>query len=175
MAKSIMDKFNAPAAKEQFKPTPAEAIKCKANNCPEHGSVNLGGDSWLCSYHAKGTDFQWPHITKMLNENKRYLHIRHVIQQLRIDEYEAMRDAGTCQLHELLVPVEGEDHPAWIHRVKQTIHKALMHKTHQIIEDHAYRSGKTQVGVTKAVAELTSGMLLKPVAQSKALQHAEGF
>lgn len=160
MAESLMRNFkkSEPQLEEQ-KITPAQAIKCKAHACPLNGSVSETGEGWLCPYHAKASGRASPKVTQMINENYRLIQIEKTINKLRADEYDDLIKRGGIELHELMKPVEGEKHPQWQHRLRQMIHRTLLKKTNQIVEqDELDRQGSSR-DVSRAVRDLTSGIL----------------
>lgn len=158
--KSLINDYQPKNQTEDHKPTPAEAIKCKAQGCPLNGSMNMGGDGWLCTYHVKAGTKEAEKITEMLRENIRLINIEKTIARLRIDEYEALLERDSIELHELMRPVEGEAFEAWRHRVKQTIHKLFTQKTNEIIEEAIVSGGGGSMSISRAVKDLTSGILL---------------
>lgn len=140
---------------------PKEKIRCKAHGCPLAGSQNHGGDAWVCTYHGlAGGDTQWPHITKVINDNLHYQRMLKAVNSLKADEFDKLQERGSWEVHKFIKPAKGETHSHWQHRARQTIHKALKHKVVQAMEEQANRFTSNGEHVSKAVKELTSGALL---------------
>lgn len=156
---SIMGRFDS-EKQEAPKLTPAQAIKCKAHNCPLNGSMNMGGDGWLCTYHVKAFDGGSAEVTAMLRDNMRLINIEKTAAKLKPEEFDALQKSGGVELHELMQPVKGEVFLQWQDRIKQTVHKVFKKKTNAIVEEQMFKRSGGRNGISKAVRDLTSGVLM---------------
>ena len=133
--------------------------RCPAAGCPMMSSIFIDGGPWACRYHSKQPTTAWLKITDMLNENKRWFMILKAAENIMPDEYDTLQKDDSWELDELIRPVKGELHPQWVHRVKETIYRALKDKVNKITDmsSTSVSSGSNRL----TIHQLTSGVLKK--------------
>ena len=145
--------------KPEVEETEPQSNRCPASGCPMSVSMFIDGGPWTCRYHSKQPTIAWLKITDMLNENKRWFMILKAAESIVADEFDAIQKEDSWQLDELIRPVKGELHPQWVHRVKETIYRALKDKVNKISDDSATSMAGGSNKLT--IHQLTSGVLKK--------------
>lgn len=159
-----MSDYNPKEKEPEPQKTRAEHLSCQAQGCPLPGSVSVLGGSWCCVYHSAAARENWPKVTDLLNSNKRVFHITELARKLTSAEFDSLNQSGAWKINERIKPLPKENHAQWVWRVISLAHKSIKDKTIDIMQDKqqsfdGIEPGK--VNVSQAVAELTSGVLLK--------------
>lgn len=166
MGESLIKKRHKPEPQpEEHKITPEEAIRCKYQGCPLNGSVQMAGDSWSCSYHAKGNDATAPAITNVIIQNQELFDLERLAIKLKADEFDSLVDTQRFNVSHSLKPKNGECHSQWVHRIKQAVHAAVSSKVNRAIDEHENLTGKSKNKLSATVASLASGVLINKGAE----------
>ena len=52
------------------KEEPSVSYRCVANGCPLNGPISLNGGQWMCSFHFRTDNSQWPQMTETIRNSE---------------------------------------------------------------------------------------------------------
>lgn len=160
---------------EEAKPiTREESLQCQAKGCKFQGGMMSGG-KWCCPIHHNAPESSHAELNFLANRYQKALKIVEIAELLKAHEFDALQASGGWQLPENAVPKQGEVYSQWKARIVSSVWKTIKKEKQKIVQAAQSRvvAAGTEVQVSYAMQQLTSGVLLKDAGKTRGQQISE--